>query len=144
MSGSPTRWLLGCVTNLSLHWPEMVVVSELGAASVMSLPGGPWKSLACFAWTAQLTTAGLHATSATTVTASERPGWSVRFRRRMVLPTTVTVAGEATDAERSTMPAGTVRSAEPSCCFPSGGLVNVAENSACVPAGTVAGERLRV
>ena len=101
MSGSPTRWLLGCVTNLSLHWPEIVVVSELGAASVMSLPGGPWKSLACFARTPHVTMAGLHATSATTVTVSERPGWSARFRSRTVLPTTVAVAGPATDAERS-------------------------------------------
>ena len=132
------------MTNLSSHSPEMVVASELGAASVMSLPGGPWKSLDCFARTPHVTVAGLHATSATTVTVSERPGWSARFRSRTVLPTRVAVAGPATDAERTTMPAGTVRFAEPSCWRPSGGLLNVAENAACVPAGTAPGERLRV
>src|SRR3954470_2346860 len=106
---SPTRAFAGCVGNRSLHWPEMVVASELGATSVMSLPGGPLNSLACFASTSHATVAGLQAMSASTATVTELPGWSDRLRSTTVLPETLAVPAPATDAERGTRPPGTVR-----------------------------------
>src|SRR4051794_22223794 len=137
---SPTRTFLGCVANCSLHCPEMVVVSELGATSVRSLPGGPLNPLACLARTPHVTTPELHAASATTVTVTELPGCSERFRSTTVLPETLAVPGPATDAERRTRPSGRERFAEPSCCCAPAGLLNVAENVVCEPAATEAGE----
>src|SRR3954468_565286 len=123
-----------------MHCPEMAVVRELGATSVRSLPGGPLNPLACFAWTFHVTVAGLHATSATTVTVTELPGCNDRLRSSTVLPETLAAPGPSTDAEPRTRPSGRVRFAEPSCCCAPAGLLNVAENVACVPAATEAGE----
>src|SRR4051794_1799774 len=140
---SPTRAEAGCVANCSLHCPEMVVVSELGATSVRSLPGGPLNPLACFASPSHVTVAGLHATSAATATVTELPGWSDRFRSTTVFPETVAVPGPPTDTERGSRPAGTVRFAEPSCCCAPAGLLNVAEKVVRAPAATEAGEMVR-
>src|SRR3954452_992279 len=138
--GSPTRAFVGCVANRSLHCPEIAVVSELGATSVRSLPGGPLNPLACLARTPHVTTPELHAASATTVTVTELPGCSDRSRITTVPPEMLAVPGPGTDAERTTRPPGTERFAEPSCCCAPAGLLNVAENVVRAPAATDAGE----
>ena len=138
----PTRAAVGCVTKRSAspQLPVTVVVSELEAATrVRSLPGGPLKSLACFASTVQLDVPAVQGARATTVASTAWPGCTARLRNRTVPPVTVAVPGAGTEADTTVKPAGTVTSADPSCCEALAGTAKCAVKVDWVPAATVPG-----
>ena len=103
------------------------------------MPGGPLKSLACFASTVQLDVPAVQGARATTVASTAWPGCTARLRNRTVPPVTVAVPGTGTEADTTVKPAGTVTSADPSCCEALAGTAKCAVKVDWVPAATVPG-----